>query len=65
MKARAASIVLLHNHVSGDPEPSPDDEAITRRLVAAGELVGVRLRDPVVVGAGSYVSFVERGWIQS
>lgn len=60
---RAAGIVLVHNHPSGDPEPSPEDLEVTRRLEAVGELVGVRVLDHVVIGDGRYVSFLERGLI--
>lgn len=59
----AQGIVLVHNHPSGDPEPSPDDQDLTRRLSAVGELVGVRVLDHVVIGDGGFVSFLERGWI--
>jgi DNA repair protein RadC len=61
--ANAASIVLAHNHPSGDPAPSPDDMALTRRLVDAGRLIGVDVLDHIVIGDGRYVSFRERGWL--
>ena len=60
MKA-AASIVLVHNHPSGDPEPSLDDLEITNRLVQVGELVGIRVLDHVIVGSAAYVSLSDRG----
>jgi DNA repair protein RadC len=63
IREAAAGLILLHNHPSGDPEPSPDDEAVTRRLVAAGELLGIPVLDHLVVGAGCYVSLFERGLI--
>ena len=60
--ASAAAIIVAHNHPSGDPEPSADDIALTRRLVAAGELLGIKLLDHLVLGEdGSYVSLSERG----
>ena len=59
----AAGIILLHNHPSGDPEPSPEDHEVTRRLAAVGELVGIRILDHVVIAEGKYVSFLERGLI--
>lgn len=62
---RAASLIVAHNHPSGDPEPSSDDRATTRRLERAGRLLGVPLLDHVVLGAGCFVSFRERGWIQT
>ena len=61
--ANAASIVLAHNHPSGDPAPSPDDMALTRRLIDAGRLLGVDVLDHIVIGEGRYVSFRELGWL--
>jgi DNA repair protein RadC len=58
---RAASLVLVHNHPSGDPTPSSDDRAITSQLVAAGRLLDIPIQDHVVVGRGRYVSFAEAG----
>jgi DNA repair protein RadC len=54
-------LVVLHNHPSGDAEPSEEDIALTRRLAAVGELVGIRILDHLVIGDGYYVSFLERG----
>jgi DNA repair protein RadC len=51
----------LHNHPSGDASPSSEDIAITRRLKEAGELLGIKVLDHVIVGDKEYVSFVERG----
>jgi DNA repair protein RadC len=59
--ARAAALVLFHNHPSGDPEPSAEDLALTRRLVAAGALLGIEILDHLVLGAGRYVSLKQRG----
>ncbi len=56
----AASLVLAHNHPSGDPTPSEEDLAITRRLSEAGRLLGIELVDHVVVARDAYVSFRER-----
>jgi DNA repair protein RadC len=63
IREAAAAVVLVHNHPSGDPEPSPEDRDITRRLEAAGELIGIRVADHVVVAEGGYVSFLERGYL--
>ena len=60
---RAAAIVCAHNHPSGDPEPSAEDRAATRRLQRAGRLLGVELLDHVVIGRAGFVSFLERGWL--
>lgn len=61
LDARAAAVVLFHNHPSGDPEPSGEDLALTRRLSAGGTLLGVEVLDHVILGAGRYVSLKERG----
>lgn len=58
---RAASVVLVHNHPSGDPTPSADDRAITQQLVSAGRLLDIPVHDHVIIGRGCYVSFVEAG----
>jgi DNA repair protein RadC len=59
--AAAASIIVAHNHPSGDPEPSEEDTSITRRLAQVGELVGIALLDHIVVAARGVVSLRERG----
>ena len=61
--ANAASIIVCHNHPSGDPTPSPEDIALTRKLVEAGELLDIPILDHVILGYGRYVSFKERGLI--
>jgi DNA repair protein RadC len=61
IRAAAAALVLVHNHPSGDPTPSAEDAAITERLRQAGELVGIRVLDHVVVGRSRYVSMAEEG----
>ncbi len=58
---RAASLVLVHNHPSGDPTPSADDRAVTSQLVAAGRLLDIPIHDHVVIGRGRFVSFAEAG----
>ncbi len=57
----AHSVVFAHNHPSGDPSPSLEDQELTERLRAAADLVGVLARDHVIVAAGGYYSFVEAG----
>lgn len=59
----ASAVICCHNHPSGDPEPSRDDLALTRRLAEAGELVGVRMLDHVIFGDGRYVSLKDRGLV--
>lgn len=61
--ANAAALVLAHNHPSGDPEPSRDDELLTRRLVRAGQLVGVEVLDHLVVAGQRWVSLARRGHV--
>jgi DNA repair protein RadC len=61
IREAAAAVILVHNHPSGDPTPSPEDEALTARLRAAGDLLGIRVLDHVVIGSGCYVSFVDSG----
>ena len=62
-EANAAAIVLHHNHPFGLPEPSRSDEALTKTLKAALDLIGVRVIDHIVTGGGKWVSFAERGLI--
>lgn len=57
----AAGLVLAHNHPSGDPTPSPQDREVTRRVVAAGRVLGVTLLDHLVLGHGGWVSMRESG----
>jgi DNA repair protein RadC len=58
----AVSLILAHNHPSGDPAPSREDIRLTRQLADAGKLLEIRLHDHVIVGTGdAYVSFAERG----
>ena len=58
---RAAAIILVHNHPSGDPTPSADDRLVTEQLVAAGRLLDIPVHDHVIVGRGRYTSFAEAG----
>ena len=57
----ACAIVVVHNHPSGDPTPSPDDVAVTRAIVQAGKLLDIDLLDHLVIGQGKWVSLKERG----
>lgn len=63
VKESAAAVIFLHNHPSGDPAPSQEDRALTARLVSAGELLGIRVLDHLIVGDGRYVSFADQGWL--
>jgi len=60
--AGSAALLLAHNHPSGDPEPSAEDIALTRRLTAAGQFLGIEVLDHLILGeAGRFVSLRERG----
>jgi len=63
VRESAAAVIFLHNHPSGDPEPSEEDRVLTARLVAVGELLGIRVLDHVILGDGRYVSFADMGWL--
>ena len=63
VREAAMQIVLIHNHPSGDPEPSCQDRLVTERMSAAGELLGVPVVDHIIVGGGTYCSLAERGLI--
>jgi DNA repair protein RadC len=58
---RAAAVVFVHNHPSGDPMPSQEDQEITRRLKECGEMLAIRVLDHVILGADRYYSFSDRG----
>ncbi|MGQ0605249.1 MAG: RadC family protein [Anaerolineales bacterium] len=61
IQANAAGVIVVHNHPSGDPSPSPEDVAVTRALAEAGKLLDVELLDHLVIGHQRYVSLKERG----
>ena len=58
--ANSASIIVAHNHPSGNPEPSDEDVAITKKLVESGKVLGVHVFDHLIFAEDSYTSFVER-----
>jgi DNA repair protein RadC len=61
LKYQAVYIIILHNHPSGNPEPSPQDLMLTRRINDAGKLIGIELSDHIILGNNCYVSLAERG----
>lgn len=61
LKERAASVIFVHNHPSGNPEPSQEDLSITRQLTEAGKILGIPVYDHIVVGGAQFVSFAQRG----
>lgn len=61
IQRNGASIILVHNHPSGDPTPSPEDVALTRGAIQAGRLMSIDVLDHLVIGAGRFVSMKEKG----
>ncbi len=61
VRHNATSLILVHNHPSADPTPSPEDVAITREVVRAGQLLDVEVLDHLVIGGDTYTSLRERG----
>jgi len=61
IRRNATAVIVIHNHPSGDPTPSPDDAAVTRAIVQAGKLLDVEVLDHLVIGQGRWVSLKERG----
>lgn len=61
IKKNSASIILCHNHPSGDPSPSGEDENVTLRLKKCGELLGIQLVDHLIIGNGIFISLKEKG----
>ena len=63
IKEAAAGILFVHNHPSGEPEPSREDIQITQRLVEGGRLLGIRVLDHVIIGSCRYFSFADEGML--
>lgn len=61
IKRSCASIVVVHNHPSGDPQPSHEDLELTNRLVEAGQIIGIELLDHIIIGHSNYISLKEKG----
>ena len=61
IRANCASIIVVHNHPSGDPTPSPEDVRVTEQLVEAGKLLDIEVLDHIIIGGSRYVSLKERG----
>lgn len=65
IRRSAYSMIVVHNHPSGDPTPSPEDRALTHRLLSAGKLLGIELLDHLIVASNSFVSFQREGWLKN
>jgi DNA repair protein RadC len=63
IRESAAAVLFVHNHPSGDPEPSREDLELTTRLRDAGALMGVRVLDHIIIGSGRYISLADQGLI--
>lgn len=63
IRKSAASVILVHNHPSGDPTPSREDLDITRRLVEAGKIIGIEVLDHIIIGDNKFISFKAKGLI--
>lgn len=63
LRYQAVSMILVHNHPSGDPSPSQGDCQLTKRMADAGTLIGIRLLDHIIIGDNSYVSFKKEGML--
>lgn len=63
LKHKAVSIILLHNHPSGDPSPSKDDLVLTKRIANTGDMIGIPLLDHIVIGDNRYISLRESGYL--
>ena len=61
VRESAAAMILLHNHPTGDPTPSPEDLEVTRRLREAGDLMGIKVLDHIIIGEGAFYSLAEKG----
>jgi DNA repair protein RadC len=60
---KAAALIFAHNHPSGDPEPSPEDVSVTRKLVSACKVIDIPVHDHIILGSGRHYSFAENGFI--
>ncbi len=65
IKHSSAAIILVHNHPSGEVEPSKDDINITNRIIESGKIIGIKVLDHIIIGNGNYLSFKEQGYMYS
>ncbi|MGD8752241.1 MAG: JAB domain-containing protein, partial [Anaerolineales bacterium] len=61
IRRNAAAIIVVHNHPSGDPSPSPDDITVTKALKEGGHLLDIEVLDHIIIAGGRFVSLKERG----
>lgn len=65
IKESAAAVIFVHNHPSGDPTPSSEDTVITEKLSSAGDTIGIKVLDHIIIGDGSYTSMLEKGYLRN
>ena len=65
IKASAAAVIFVHNHPSGDPSPSREDILITEKLASAGDIVGIKVLDHIIVAENGYTSMLEKGYLKT
>jgi DNA repair protein RadC len=65
IRESAAAIICVHNHPSGDPQPSQEDRVLTTRLAQAGQLLGIQMLDHIIVGRDTYMSFADEGLLDN
>jgi DNA repair protein RadC len=65
LKKNGVAVILLHNHPSGDPTPSREDIVTTKRIAKAGDLLGIPLKDHIILGLDSYISLNAEGYLKS
>ncbi|UDY80735.1 UPF0758 family protein [Geobacillus phage GR1] len=63
IRLSAASLIVCHNHPSGNPDPSREDIEVTKRLAEVGRMVGIELLDHIIIGQGKYISLKEKGYV--
>ncbi|HOJ11435.1 MAG TPA: DNA repair protein RadC [Clostridiales bacterium] len=63
VKSGCSAVIFIHNHPSGDPEPSMEDIETTRKLLSAGDVLGIKVLDHIIIGDGVYISLKEKGFI--
>jgi DNA repair protein RadC len=61
IRRHAASVIIVHNHPSGDLDPSSNDAEATKRLITAGKILGIEVMDHLIIGGGEFLSFREQG----
>lgn len=63
LRYNAAAIILIHNHPSGNPEPSQEDIVVTKRIASAGDAMEIPVYDHIIIGDGTFTSLSERGYL--